>query len=377
MFAGDNRRVVAAIAGEERALCERLLGGEGRLTPGLVAAACRHRVHLLMADSLSAEERARPETVELARELRLAAAFDLRSGETISRLLGAFAAAGVDALLMKGAGLAHTVYSASYLRARVDTDVLIEGTALDRADRVLAHEGWHRPTDRDVALTAAQRHYTRSSAHGVLDHIDLHWRIADPLIFAGAFSFVELRSRAIQVPALGPHARTLGLADALLLACVHRVAHHHDEIQLLWLWDIHLLIQRASRADRDAFLALAGRERMCAVCCRGVELSAECFGTPGARDLCHALRQGAAIGAEPSARFIRDSRLVTVLRSDLAAINGWPRRIAFVTEHLFPSRAYVRSMYPGCPSMLLPFAYGYRIARGAPKWFIGRKQPRD
>jgi hypothetical protein len=312
----------------------------------------------------------RPETVELARELRVAAAFDLRSGQTIGRLLQAFATAGVDALLMKGAGLAHTVYSASYLRARVDTDVLIEEIALDRAERVLINEGWHRPTDRHAELTAAQRHYTRSSAHGVFDHIDLHWRITDPLIFAGAFSFVELRSRAIPVAALGPHARTLGVADALLLACVHRVAHHHDDIQLLWLWDIHLLIQRASREDRDAFLALAERERMCAVCCRGVELSVECFATPGAGGLADALRQGAAARAEPSARFIRDSRLVTVLRSDLSAIDGWPRRVAFVAEHLFPSRAYMRSRYPACPSLLLPFAYGYRIVRGAPKWFI-------
>ncbi len=377
MIAGDNRRIVAAIAGEERALCERLLGGLGRLTPVLVTAACRHRVHLLVADSLSEEERTRPETVELARELRLAAALDLRSGQTIGRLLEALAAAGVDALLMKGAGLAHTVYSASYLRARVDTDVLIEETALDCAARVLTKAGWHRPTDRHVELTAAQRHYTRSSTPGVFDHIDVHWRVADPLIFAGAFSFAELRSRAIPVPGLGPHARTLGVADALLLACVHRVAHHHDEIQLLWLWDIHLLIQRASREDRDAFLALAERERMCAVCRRGVELSAECFGTPGARGLADALRRGAAAGAEPSARFIRDSRLVTVLRSDLAAIDGWPRRVAFVAEHLFPSRAYMRSKYPACPSLLLPFAYGYRIARGAPKWFIGRKHVRN
>src|SRR5258708_24675193 len=137
LSAGDNRRVVAAIASEERALCERLLGGGNRLTPGQVAAACRHRVHLLVADSLSAEERMRPETVELARELRVAAAFDLRSGPTIGRLLQAFATAGVDALLMKGAGFAHTVYSASYPRARARTDGPIREIPLERAERAL------------------------------------------------------------------------------------------------------------------------------------------------------------------------------------------------------------------------------------------------
>ncbi len=238
--------MVSAAAGDDRAVCERLLGGRGRLTRDVIAAACRHRVHLLVADSLSVEERSDPEAAELARELRQAAAFDLRSAQAIGDLLEAFAAAGVDALLMKGAGLAHTVYSAPYLRARVDTDVLIEPDAVDRAEQVLAAAGWHRPVERHVELTAAQRHYTRDHARGPLDHLDLHWRIANPLVFARALSFAELRGRAIPVPGLGPHARTLGLADALLLACLHRVAHHADEIQLLWLWDVHLLIQHAS-----------------------------------------------------------------------------------------------------------------------------------
>jgi hypothetical protein len=367
-----NRPVVDRITDAERALCARLSGGRNALTSEVIAAAYRHRVHLLVADSLSAEERADPSAAELARELRRAAALDLRTTEAVRPLLEAFARAGVDALLMKGGGLAHTVYPASHLRVRVDTDILIEHDTLDRAERVLADDGWHRPVERDVELTAAQHHYSRNRASGVVDHIDLHWRIANPVIFARALSFAELRSRAIPVPVLGPHARTLAVADALFLACLHRVAHHDDEIQLLWLWDLHLLIQRASREDREAFLRVAGRERMCVVCGRGVELSAECFGTPGARDLVDALGQRAGTRREPSARFIRDSRRVTGLRSDLESIHGWRDRVVYLAEHLFPSRAYMQSVYPACPSVLLPFAYGYRIARGAPKWFVRR-----
>jgi hypothetical protein len=368
----DNCPVTPSLSSQDRALCERLVGGVDRLTPAVIDAACRHRVHLLVADSLTAAERAGAETAHLARELRMAAAFDRRSSQAIASLLEALAAAGVDALLLKGAGLAYTVYPAPYLRARVDTDLLVDRAALDRAEQVLAAAGWHRPVEREVALTAAQRHYTRSGMRGPAEHIDLHWRIANPLQFARALSFEELRSRALPVPALGPHAFMPGLADALLLACLHRVAHHHDEVQLLWLWDIHLLIQRMSWNDRDAFVRLAERERMCAICRRGVELSAECFSTSGARELAGVLRQAAGGRREPTARFIGGSRLVTVLRSDLAALDGWRRRAALIAEHLFPSSAYMRSVYPGCPPALLPLVYGYRIARGAPKWFIGR-----
>jgi Uncharacterised nucleotidyltransferase len=361
--------VVDRITEAERALCARLTGGRGGLTRDVIAAACRHRVHLLVADSLSADERADPGTAELTRELRHAAALDLRSTEMIAALLDACATAEVDALLIKGGGLAHTVYSASHLRARADTDILIQHDDIARAERVLIAEGWHRPVERRVALTATQHHYSRS--RGVAHHIDLHWRVANPVIFAQALSFAELRARAVSVPSLGLHARTLGLADALFLACLHRVAHHDDEIQLLWLWDLHLLIQQASADDRDAFVRLAERERMGAVCCRGVELTAACFGTSGASDLAEALDQRTR-GDEPSARFIRDSRPVTALRSDLENLRGWQNRIAYLAEHLFPSRAYMQSVYPGWPAALLPFAYGYRIARGAPKWFIRR-----
>jgi hypothetical protein len=335
----------------------------------MIAAARRHRVHLLLADSLSTMERGEPGTTELTRELRQAAALELRSTEAITGLLDGFAAAGVDALLIKGAGLAHIVYPASHLRARADTDILIEHAGLAPAERVLVDQGWHRPVERNVALTAAQSHYSRS--RGAAHHIDLHWRVANPLLFAQALSFAELRARAVSVPALGAHARTTGFADALFLACLHRVAHHGDEIQLLWIWDLHLLIQRMSPEDRAVFVSLAERERMRAVCGRGVALAAECFGTPGASELAEALGQRTA-GDEPSARFIRDSRPVTALLSDLESLREWQGRVAYLAEHLFPSRAYMQSVYPGCPQVLLPLAYGYRIARGAPKWFVRR-----
>ena len=356
----------------ERAVCARLCGGTARLTCGVVAAARRHRVHLLLAATLSSDERADPETADLSRELRTAAALDARCERDLRELLEALAAAGVDALLLKGVGLAHAAYSAPHVRPRADTDLLIRRHMLVQAERVFAAEGWTRPTEREVELSAAQRHYTRPGPAAALQHLDVHWRIANPQRFANVLSFDEMRGRAIGIPALGGHARTLGAADALLLACVHRVAHHGDEIQLLWLWDIHLLIQRLSPSDREQFLSLAEREAICAVCWRSIELSRHYFATLGASELAYELRERAEARNEPSAGFISDSRLVSVLRSDLAVLPGWHARLSLVAEHLFPSCAYMRSVYPAWPAVLLPLAYGYRMVRGAPKWFARR-----
>ena len=58
-----------------------------------------------------------------------------------------------------------------------------------------------------------------------------------------------------------------------------------------------------------------------------------------------------------------------VARADLMMLSSWRQRFALVREHLFPPVAYMRTKYAGCPAVLLPLAYLYRIVRGAPKWF--------
>ena len=61
-------------------------------------------------------------------------------------------------------------------------------------------------------------------------------------------------------------------------------------------------------------------------------------------------------------------RQVDVLRGNLAA-TGWLGGIKLVGAHLLPSRAYMRSIYPGWPAITLPLAYIHRAVRGAPAWF--------
>jgi hypothetical protein len=336
------------------------------------ALARSHRVHLLLASSIEPEERARPDLAELARELRTAAALDAVRERHVTALLGALLAEGVDALLLKGSALAHVVYAAPYLRPRADIDILICRDELDLAERIFAAQGWMRPTERDAELSAAQRHYSRPGPAGIPEHLDVHWKIANPQTFANALTFDELRARAVRIPALGPGAWTLCNADALFLACLHRIAHHGDHLDFIWLWDIHLLSD-LSDSGRDHFLMLADRNAMWSVCRRGVELAGELFGTRGADALSRCLSERAAGRAEPSARFIGGTRQATELRADLAALPGWRDRATLLAEHLFPSSAYMRSTYPRCPAVLLPLAYVHRIVRGAPKWFRRRE----
>jgi hypothetical protein len=191
--------------------------------------------------------------------------------------------------------------------------------------------------------------------------------VVNPQAFADVLTFDDVWARSVSVAPLGPVARTLAPPDTLLLACVHRVAHHQDRVNLLWLWDIHLVASALSPAGWAQLLAAAASSRMQGVCARGLSLAHECFGTAIPEDVLHAL---AAAHDEPAASFLGEGlRTVDVARADLAALAGWRLKLALVREHLCPPLAYMRVKYARCPVALLPVAYAHRIVRGAPKWF--------
>jgi hypothetical protein len=361
----DDRAETAA----EDALCARLSGERVPISAAIVSVARRHRMHLVLAAAAPAEELAEPPGAALLADLRKAEVVEIIRDRTLRGLLRQFAAAGIDTLLLKGAGLAHTLYASPHLRPRVDLDVMVARADLARAERTLEAGAWVRAAEPEGKLVTAERHYHLAKRAAFAEQLDLHWKIAIPRLFGETVGFEELRSRAVPIVKLGPDAHTLSAADALFVACLHRVAHHQDQIDLLWLWDIHLLASSLSSDERARFANLAARASMRAVCTRGLELASVRFRTAGASGLIAALRPPPGQKPERSARFLGGLRQIDVLRTDLSATPGWRPSLALVGEHLFPATAYMRSLYPALPPVALPLAYLFRIVRGAPKWF--------
>ena len=96
---------------------------------------------------------------------------------------------------------------------------------------------------------------------------------------------LSMSSSAARLPCLAsaPHALAPSHGDALLLACMHRVAHHHDNERLIWLYDIHLLRERMSRDEHAAFWRLAAERRVVTICERSIALAEEWFARASAR----------------------------------------------------------------------------------------------
>lgn len=304
----------------------------------------------------------------LSRTTREAVVIDTIARHHNRAVLTAIVSAGIDVLVFKGAALAETHYAASWLRPRGDLDLLVPVGQVAAVSAVLERLGCRKVPGPAGGHVTHQARY-RTVASGVEVAYDLHWRLVDPEAFAGAVDQSALAAAAIAGPVAG--VRMPGVVHALLLACVHRAAHHFDTDRLLLLCDIDRLARSLSASDWDDLTEAASAGAVRAVCARGLERAADLLGTPVPTAVLVRLTEPGH--DEPTARFVSGPmRRVDVLRSDLRRLVTWRDRVALVREHLFPPRSYMAARYAGHPLMspwLSWLLYIDRILRGAGRWF--------
>lgn len=270
---------------------------------------------------------------------------------------------GLTPLVIKGASLSCTHYPESWMRSRDDIDVWVREEEFAAIRDVLLAEGY-APDTHATGVAVHQYQFFRIVS-GVRVQFDVHLRVFNPALFAEALAFDEVLPHAEPCEALGG-LRSPCAADALFLACVHRVAHHDDAPDLLWLYDIHLLARGLRGDEWRRFPAHAQRQRMREVCMSSLRRAAGYFATPIPHAVSAALESD---GSEPSAAFLGGgSRWVDVQWSNFRHAASWRERAMLVGEHLFPSRDYMRRKY-GLGTAWLPWLYVRRILTGLPRWF--------
>ena len=210
-----------------------------------------------------------------------------------------------------------------------------------------------------LVKTSGQSRYT----------VDVHWRALDPPIFADAFAYQTLADASVEIPRLGPMARGLHPVHALLLACVHRVAHHREHRPLIWVYDIHLLASTFGLAEWRRFLTEAEQFRIGVLCKNGLELAAQTFGTLLPEALLQD-RRFARTPDDPAARYLEPTRRADIVVGDLQALPDWRSRLRLISQYLFPRADYMRQTYAPASRLPLPLLYLVRIGRGARKWLV-------
>jgi hypothetical protein len=348
--------------------------------PILLELSREHRVEYLLAWRLhtyGADIGSWPGAADaLLQEVRDQSVVDSIRNEEAARVIAGLA--GVDGampVLFKGVALAHSHYPESWLRPRLDTDVLLSPTSVRDAFEVLRSLGYRQAIATSGELVSYQASFERSDRFGVTHHFDVHWKVANWQVVADVLSHEEIAARAIPLPALGPHARAACASDALVLACLHRAAHHRDSEELLWIYDIHLIARSLSGAEWTTALASAERGSVKALCARGLALAIDRFDTPIPVEVTgHLDRWQHAAVREPSSVYLsKNFRLVDGLLSDVRSLHV-RAAVRLMAEHLFPPAEYMKQRYGVRSRRSMLLAYARRMVAGLPKWLASGGQ---
>jgi hypothetical protein len=313
-----------------------------------------------------------PLALWLRRQAMEAIARELVERHELRRVVEAWAEAGVEVLLIKGAALAYDVYPDPAWRTRCDVDALVRPSDRRRAREVLMGLGYRLVTEPLGSRVSCQVQFARIDERGLTHVYDLHWRLSNRARFATLLSFDDISEASIPLPRLSARARGLGRVHAVWLACVHQRAHHGDETRLIWAYDIHLLVTALGAAGLERVAALAGQTHTRSIVAATLRQAFEYFQTDVPGTIWKALEP---TGEEPTARYLQGSLSpLATLCDDLAATEGWRARCALVLEHLFPSGAYMRRSYRPESKAPLFWKYGARIATGVEKWTTGHRR---
>lgn len=357
-------------------LIERTLKGDlswqetsGWTAEAIADVATEHGVDSLIWEALSPETGpAAAVRQRLDRVVRAAVTRDLFVQRELERTLAALARDGVRTLVIKGSALAFTIYPRPWQRPRVDSDLLVPQAQLDAAEGALRSRGYSR-SDKIAtgSVVSHQIAFERVDEHGVPYVIDLHWKIVNPHVVADALGVDELWDRRKAAPALGTAAAVPSAVDSVLLAAIHRLAHHQGHERLIWLYDVHLLTSTFGATEWSALVTLARDRSVASLCLDALEQAHTRLGTHLPEFVRQALAQAAP--EEPSHRYLEGPvGKIDVLESDLKTLPSWRARLRLLREHAFPPAAFIRQRYGVKSPLLLPALYLHRLIVGAAKW---------
>lgn len=305
------------------------------------------------------------ELPQLRGEAIRAAMHEPMRASDVSEVLAALAARGVDTLILKGSALAYEIYDAPELRPRGDTDLLIAPHHRSVTAEVMGALGFEeQPASHDEH---GLRQAIFKRAPGMI--YDIHWAVTNIPVFDAVLHYDELLTRAVAIPALGLHARALSRVDSLMMACIHRVAHHHDSDRMIWLLDIALLRERMSRDEHAQFWRQAARGKVIAVCSRSIAVADEWLARTPHDSAQEHLSAAELSHEEPSRAFLdREITRGEVMLSGLRAL-PWRARVERLWQLAFPPAEFMRRRFGTRSRWSLPWLYVYRGLRGIARLF--------
>lgn len=345
----------------------------------VLAVARRHQVSGLIATRLQAQGLAVPDGFE--RQARLGRQIALRQFAAARDLTDRFAAAGVEAVFLKGLALSQQAHGSPLVRYAADIDLLVDQAQVEAAGRLLDSAGYARVMPHATLHGARLRLYCRAAKDSVHRHpesgvtVELHWRMADELRDPG-LPPAAARDRVDLGEGCG--LAVLGAEQQFLYLCAHGAVH--GWARLKWLADVAALLERAP--DRGArWWDHARRHGGAVAAASAIVLAGELLGLapppgfvlPRSLRLTLLLRLSRAIlqaggGAQELERSAR--RGWSEMFAKLLVAPGWHQRAAVLRRLLMSGEDIATVnlpplLFPLYPLLRLPLLVRRRMARRA------------
>jgi len=199
--------------------------------------------------------------------------------EELSSVAGAFSAAGLKAIPLKGAHLLRTVFKDSVgARPMTDIDLLIRESDIAGAVTILGSSGYrYQPAGRSVRAT---RMYVKSPGAGIPSQIHLHTHIVNLSDSFMAFGARSIDMDDIWAAAVPDAAGLFRMKDEHMLISLCEHGFRHGFARLGLIYDIDACVRfGGGRIDWDCVGSTAARWSMEAPLFHGLSLARLFFGT--------------------------------------------------------------------------------------------------
>jgi hypothetical protein len=159
----------------------------------------------------------------------------------LSEIVSIYDAAGIQAVVLKGAALSHLIYPQVGLRPMRDLDILVKKSQALPAQELLAKAGFHAPLPKEVKWDKKHLNVANLQIEGLLISVEIHHNLFDddaPV----AMQIENLTSPLLSFSLSheGLTAYTLGYEDMLWHICQHLILHGtvFRPTRLIWIADL-------------------------------------------------------------------------------------------------------------------------------------------
>jgi hypothetical protein len=274
---------------------------------------------------------------------------------SFANVLGIFDQAGVEALVLKGVGIAPLAYPDPGTRPVSDLDVIVRPEQVSALDDLVQRGGGYRKfRAADPAVRARYRHAAPARIDG--HDVDIHWRLLTDRFDRRPDEALFDRARDVRV---GPaRARTLSVEDHVVHAIAHGVRCNRVA-PVRWIADVARLVE-SHPVDWSIVEEQAVLRRIEAVVGRGLTFVSRRYGVPVPEATLKALRLASGLTRGRPDLWSRSPKRTRVGRAVSAGVvdyvlasRGWPRRQRVVR---YPEYVRFRLVGPGKAVDDLPHA---------------------